>query len=137
MNFDFSNYYSAESFENKYGMNLNIKKTKSQVFSRKKLSDEAKDILNLLLKKDPEDRIEPEQIIYHPFFSRFNYSDYKNKKIESPLKSLINKINFPKYYFDDSGIYKGILNLFCFFIFVVIFIIFIIFVFSKQNFFKF
>jgi len=91
-------------------MNVNIKSTKSQIFGKKKLSDEAKDILNLLLKKDPEERIEPEQIIYHPFFSRFNYEDYRSKKIESPLKSLIKKVNIHKFYFDDSGIYKS--NLF-------------------------
>lgn len=96
-------------------MNLKIQKTKSQVFSGKKLSEEAKDILNLLLKKDPEYRIEPEQIIYQPFFSSFNYADYTSKKIESPLKILINKVNIPKYYFDDSGIYKSKLAKFFFY----------------------
>lgn len=107
MNFDFSNYYSSESFNNKFALNFNIQKTKSQIFSKKKLSDEAKDILNLLLKKDPEDRIEPEQIIYHPFFSNFNYEAYKSKKIESPIKAIIKEVNIPKYYFDDSGVYKS------------------------------
>lgn len=76
---------------------------------KKKLSDQAKDILNLLLKKEPDDRIEPDQIIYHPFFSDFKYEDYKSKKLESPLMQLTKELNIPKFYFNDSDIYnKGI-----------------------------
>ncbi len=88
-------------------MDINTVNKNNQISMKKKLSDEAKDILNLLLKKDPEQRIEPEQIIYHPFFSNYNYEAFNNKDIESPLKDMIKKINIPKFYFDQSDTYKS------------------------------
>ena len=58
------------------------------------------------MKKDPEDRIEPDQIVYHPFFSDVNLEDYKNGKFISPLKKLISQINITSFFFDDSKLNK-------------------------------
>jgi len=54
-----------------------------------KISPEAIDLLKLLLKKDPERRIKPEQIPYHPWFKGMNFEDIKNLKYEPPFKPKI------------------------------------------------
>ena len=67
-----------------------------------KISKEAKDLLNLLLKKDPQERILPDQLLFHPFFSSFNYDDYLLKKKESPLIRYIKEIKFQKIFINQG-----------------------------------
>lgn len=51
-----------------------------------KLSPEAKDLLQRMLKKKPEDRISSEEIKKHPFFASIDFEKLLAKKIEPPFK---------------------------------------------------
>lgn len=67
-----------------------------------KLSKPAIDLLTLLLKKDCEERIQPDELLYHPFFSDYNFDDYLNKKIESPLLKYTKDIKLPKFFIENE-----------------------------------
>lgn len=64
------------------------------------ISPAAKDLLSLLLNKDKECRIDCEQIKYHPFFKEINFEKMNKFELESPLKSLLKKLN---HLFSDSN----------------------------------
>ena len=49
------------------------------------VSYQANDLLKLLLHKDVDRRIKPEQIPYHPWFNGINFNDIKNIKVKSPF----------------------------------------------------
>ena len=80
----------------------NNSKSKNEQNSSFKLSNQAIDLLSLLLKKDPEERIQADQLLYHPFFSSYNFEDFCNKKIESPLMRYIKEIKLSKFFIDDE-----------------------------------
>ncbi len=52
------------------------------------LSDECKDFISCLLRKNPEDRLGykgPVEVIKHSFFSDIDFSALEKKEIESPI----------------------------------------------------
>ncbi len=49
------------------------------------ISDAAKDLLNSLLMKNPQERIKPNDIPTHPWFNEINFDDVYNLKIKSPF----------------------------------------------------
>jgi serine/threonine protein kinase len=49
------------------------------------ISEEIKDLLNRLLAKKVEDRINPEKIQKHPFFQDINFQDVLQNKIKAPF----------------------------------------------------
>ena len=51
-----------------------------------KFSSEAKDLLQKMLKKKPEERIGPQEIKKHPFFAAIDFEKLLKKKVESPYK---------------------------------------------------
>lgn len=51
-----------------------------------KLSPDAKDLLQKMLKKKPEERIAPADIKKHPFFASIDFEKLLAKKIEPPFK---------------------------------------------------
>ena len=53
------------------------------------ISEQAKNFIELLLRKDPDERIYPSEILKHAFFKDYDYDLIKNKKLQSPLKRLI------------------------------------------------
>lgn len=71
-----------------------IIKQQSQIGLKKKnsedpISEQAKNFIELLLRKDPDERMYPSEILKHAFFKDYDYEFVKNKKLESPLKKLI------------------------------------------------
>jgi serine/threonine protein kinase len=50
------------------------------------LSAEALDLLKKLLKKDPKERIKPNEIPNHPWFKDINFEDIKNMRVIPPFK---------------------------------------------------
>jgi serine/threonine protein kinase len=70
------------------------------------ISSEAKDLLLILLNKDRDMRILPEQIPFHPFFKGINFNEIKEIKLQSPLKPLINSYlgqNKNNFFIDTSS----------------------------------
>ena len=53
------------------------------------LSDDAKDIIQKLLEKNPKKRLGAqkgiEEIKSHPFFAKINFTDIENKKVKAPF----------------------------------------------------
>ena len=61
-----------------------------------KISDDAKNIIEKLLEKDPTNRLGKnglKEIKKHPFFSSISFSDLKKKKVKAPFKPEISKDN--------------------------------------------
>jgi len=71
-----------------------------------KLSKEAVDLISLLLKKDPEERIQPDELLYHPFFSSYNFDDFLKKKKESPLMKYTKEIKLQKFFIENGKVKK-------------------------------
>ena len=68
----------------------------------KKISDEVKDLLKYMLKKDREERMEWVNIPYHPFFKGVVF-DYKNSKVSNNYQSSKIIQTFVKKYRDYSA----------------------------------
>ena len=107
------------NFENVNAGNFNdlFKNVKinNDKIKKKVISDEAKDLINLLLKKSPEKRIESNRILYHPFFENFKFEDYENKILDSPLNNLIAKMNIGNFSNNDYFQSKVFFKIFYFF----------------------
>ena len=50
------------------------------------VSSDANNLIRLLLHKDPERRIPPEQIPYHPWFKGLNFKDFEVGIVDPPFK---------------------------------------------------
>ena len=69
-----------------------------------KISDEAKDIINKLLEKDPGIRLGRKgikEIKKHPFFSGIKFDSIRNKKIKAPFKPIIQEDNITNNFDED------------------------------------
>ena len=79
-----------ENMEKMYDM---ITKAELRFPKKFKVSDEAKDLLSRLLKKDPKERIGInsgfEEIKKHPFFKDMDFKALEEKKIEPPFKPVL------------------------------------------------
>lgn len=50
------------------------------------ISDDAKSLLEGLLNRDPEERLQGDAVLQHPFFSDINWDDLFSKKVDPPFK---------------------------------------------------
>lgn len=50
------------------------------------VSDDAKDLISKLLKKNPKERLKIAALKSHVFFNEINFNDIINMKIEPPFK---------------------------------------------------
>ena len=74
-------------------------------------SHEAIDLIRNLLKKDPEKRIKPENILKHPWFKNIDFNDVLNLKVIPPFKPKVVKFYlFKKNEEDLSNIDPLFLN---------------------------
>ncbi len=62
---------------------------KKKIIIEDPVSEQAKNFIELLLRKDPDERMYPSEILKHSFFKDYDYASVFNKKLESPLKKLI------------------------------------------------
>ena len=90
-----------------YPKYLNINKNDEEKILEYNVSEEAKDLINKLLEKDPGTRIGRkglDEIKKHPFFYGINFDDIKKKKLKALFKPNINKDdltkNFDEEYFE-------------------------------------
>ena len=49
------------------------------------VSSEARDLIAKLLAKDPNDRIKPENIPFHPFFKSLSFDEVYKRKVNAPF----------------------------------------------------
>ena len=83
-------------------------KTSPVKFPKKiNLSEEAKDIIQKLLEKNPKKRLGSkggiEEIKKHPFFAKIDFNLIEQKKVEAPFIPEVNKDSDGQYYNDEEN----------------------------------
>jgi serine/threonine protein kinase len=65
---------------------------KQEPIYNKLVSKEVNDFIKSLLYKDPDRRIKPSQIPFHPWFKGVNFDDINNRRLRAPFIPLTVKI---------------------------------------------
>ena len=78
--------------------------------SKVEISENLRDLIENLLKKNYEERLNEDNIKNHEFFKNFNFDDLLNKKIESPYKPEFNNTLDSKIY-EENYTYEDLIKI--------------------------